>query len=204
MGLSTLAAPSNGDRYLAIATPPGWTTADLLRPAADHGLAGRIHELVERTPQLGQRKAELLSVLDSTLDACVSGGVIAAYTLSQDDDAADVPLMATVTFATVDGTLLGDEEGSDAEGIFRSLGSDDSERTSVVSLPAGRAIRGESTQAVCLVEDGPGMLVLSVRYLLAIPGTARYVVASFATPMVAVAREWVQLFDRIAASLGFE
>lgn len=201
---------------IRLATPPDWTETDLLalfqEDAISQLIDERLKQLTEGAPAASPDD-DLLRVLSATAASLQLPGIVSAFLLSCSTPDG-LSLQATVT-AAVTPPQLEDEpspesapEGLEARieaQLAASIAAEgESAAVARVRLGAGPAVRLATIRPAFMLDDGPGVLVLTLRYIVPIPASPKSLLLTFVTPQVAIAEEFVQLFEAIAATVRFE
>jgi hypothetical protein len=190
---------------MTIATPGDWIAIDL--GASDEEIAAIVDARAEQLPQLSDSRAEAVRLMKQVRDVSDAVGIIFAAVMFEVIE--DVPVVASMTISAGPLAFEGEEPapgGDRLEAMATALrAANDSGRrledASIVELPAGRAVRVQQMQP----SDGPTLpepqvMTFSVQYLVPLERDESLVAITFSTPTMALADEFVPLFDGIAAT----
>jgi hypothetical protein len=190
------------DVHMTIAMPGNWLEIDL--DAGDEQIASMVDDRARQLPQLRETRDRAIRLIKQVRDAGDEIGIVFAAAMFEVVEG--VPVVASATVSA--GPLLGvDAAGLDEEARLETIASTLRATTarvediSIAELPAGRAVRIQQ------LHEGPGsplggsLVTFSVQYLLPVVHDETLVAMTFATPTVALADDFVPLFDAIASSL---
>ena len=189
--------PSGPPSGMSITTPGNWVRIDV-SSLADNGLIASLVDQQLKDRQIpGSDRETLVRTLQEAILALKDVSVdFAAATVEREGDRVLIA-SATVILAPVEGAEL---ESLADQYHFRPAAP---EKTEVVELQAGRALRIEAVEAA-QIADGASIVTLSVQYLLPVPNTGLMAALNFNTPTVGYRGPLTELFDTMAQSFRFE
>lgn len=186
---------------ISLATPADWVVLKLDEVGRGDWLTEAIDERISEQQALDPHRDQLVARLTDAVRAARKIGTEFAAVLVT--SRREEPVIASVSLTHIRGVqdpvaaAAAHAEAVEAEPDVLSTPT-----PLPVQLPAGTAGRSEHIREHAL-PGGSALLVLSVQYLIAVPGTDDVAVLNFSSPTLAARAELVARFHAIAESVEF-
>lgn len=202
--------PATVPAGFSITVPPSWFEIDVSPATRNASIAALVEQRVKDIPQLWEQRTLITRLLrTSARDAFRAGAAYAACMLEAVDGAG---MTASVTVSFVDTrNHAGDAVAShDAEQIAAQLATktasdpDDTWRTvETLDHPAGRCVRTSGVEDVELPDGSGWIRSVVMQTIIPVPDTEKVSMVTLSSPSLALAEEFLDLFDAVTGTFRF-
>jgi hypothetical protein len=204
-------APRARPTGFRIPTPGNWFDLDLDPRTRNQSIADLVDSRIATTPEIAERRQELVRLLRRVAREAAEGGAIFASMVSEivTGTGMSASVLVVVRAVTADGpaeaplTDPASLAGAVAAGRETGDGARDQPDVGVVELGCGRAVRVAGRREHELPGTSQSLLTWEVQYFIPVPSTELIMVVTFSTPALSFAEPFTGLFDTMAERLEF-